>query len=204
MITALGSIAAQQSKGTDNTYADTLWLLNYAATHPNAKIRYTASNMILYIHSDAPYLSETQAYSRASGQYLLGDELPYMTTPPTNRPRLNGPIHSISQIMSNVMGSAAEAEIGAAYINGQESVLIRTLLCKLGHPQPATPIQGDNSTSYGFANDTIKQKRSKAIDMRFYWIRDRTSQGQFLIYWQPSITNLGKYHTKHHSPAHQQ
>ena len=57
MLTALGSIAAQQSKGTEKTYADTLWLLNYADTHPNAKIRYTASDMILYIHSDALYLS---------------------------------------------------------------------------------------------------------------------------------------------------
>ena len=58
MITALGSIAVQQSKGTEKTYTDTLWLLNYAATHLNAKIRYTASDMILHIHSDASYLSE--------------------------------------------------------------------------------------------------------------------------------------------------
>ena len=84
--------------------------------------------------------------------------------------------------MSNVMGSAAKAEIGAAYINGQEAVPIRALLRKLGHPQPATPIQVDNSTSDGLVNNTIKQKRSKAINMRFYWIRDRTSQGRFLIY----------------------
>ena len=40
--------------------------------------------------------------------------------------------------------------------------------------------------------------------MRFYWILYRTSQGQFLIYWQPSITILGDYHTNHHSPAHHQ
>ena len=100
--------------------------------------------------------------------------------------------------MSNVMGSAAKAEIGATYIKGQETVTILTLLRELGHPQPVTPIQIDNSTADGFANDTIKQKLSKAIDMRFYWIRDRTSQGQFLIYWQPGITNLGNYHTKHH------
>ena len=58
MLTALGSIAAQQSKVTEKTYSDTLWLLNDAVTHPNAKIRYTASNMILFIHSDASYLSE--------------------------------------------------------------------------------------------------------------------------------------------------
>ena len=44
MLTTLGSIAAQQSKVTEKTYADTLWLINYAATHPNAKIIYTATS----------------------------------------------------------------------------------------------------------------------------------------------------------------
>ena len=127
-----------------------------------------------------------------------------MATPPTTCPRLNRPIHSISQIMSNVMGSAAEANIRAAYINGQESVPILALLLELGHPQPAAPIQVNNSTAKGFANNTIKQKRSKAIDMRFYSIRDCTSQGRFLVYCQPDITNLGDYHTKHHSPANHQ
>ena len=127
-----------------------------------------------------------------------------MYKPPTTRPRLNSPIHSIYRIMSNGMGLAAKSGIGATYINGQEAIPIRTLLLELGHPQPATPIQANNSTADRFANYTIKQKRSKAIDMRFYWIRDRTSHGQFLIYWQPGITNLGDYHTKHHSLAHQQ
>ena len=109
MLTALGSISAQQSKGTEKTYADTLWLINYAATHPNAKIRYTASDMILYIHSNASYLSEPQARSHAGGHYLLSAKRLYMKTPPTNRPRLNSPIHSISQIIPNVMGSAAKS-----------------------------------------------------------------------------------------------
>ena len=99
MIAALGSIAVQQSKGTEKTYADTLWILNYSATHPKSKICYTASNMILYIHSDTSYLSEPLTRSRAGGHYFLGDDRPDMKTPPTNRPRLNGPIHSISRIM---------------------------------------------------------------------------------------------------------
>ena len=63
------------------------------------------------------------------------------------------------------MGSDAEAEIRAAYINSQEVVPIRTLLLEIGHPQPSTPIQVDNSTDDGFANETIQQKRSKAIHM---------------------------------------
>ena len=57
MLAALVSISEQQAKGTDKTYADTLWLLNYATTHPNATIRYTASDMVLHIHSNASYLS---------------------------------------------------------------------------------------------------------------------------------------------------
>ena len=102
------------------------------------------------------------------------------------------------------MGSAAETEIAAAYINGQEAVRIRTLIRELGYPQPTNPIQVDNSTADGFSNDTIRQTQSKAINMSFYWIHNQTSQGQFLIYWQPGITYLGKYQTKHCSLAHHQ
>ncbi len=100
------------------------------------------------------------------------------------------------------MGPAAEAKIGASYVNGQEAIPIRNTLEELGHPQPPTPMQVDNTTAVGFANGTIKQKGSKAIDMRFYWIQDRTRQGQFLIYWRPGADNLANYHTKHHSAAH--
>ena len=147
MITALGSIAAQQSKVAEKRYADTLLLLNYAPTHPNTTIRYTAISMILHIHINASFLSKPQARSCAGGNYFIGDMRPDMSKLPTTRLHLNGSIHSIFQIMSNVMGLAAEAEIGAAYINGQEAVPIRTLLLKLGNPQPATPFQFDNSTA---------------------------------------------------------
>ena len=95
MLTALGSISAQQSKGTEKTYAENLWLLNYAATQPNAKIRYTASDIILYIHSNSSYLSDPRAHSRAGGHYFLGYKRPDTTTPPANHPLLSGPIPSI-------------------------------------------------------------------------------------------------------------
>jgi cytochrome b involved in lipid metabolism len=38
--------------------------------------------------------------------------------------------------------------------------------------------------------------------MRFYWIRDRIKQGQFIIHWRAGKDNLADYFTKHHSPAH--
>ena len=181
MLVALGILSSEQSKATKKTYDTILWLLNYANSNPNATIWYTASDMILYVHSNALYLSAPRARSRAGGHYFLSNLSPDPTQPPKTRPRLNGPINTISKIMSNVMGSAAETEIGATYINGQEAVPICTLLRELGQPHLATPMQVDNSTEIGFANDTIKQKRSKSINMRFYWIRDRTTRGQFLV-----------------------
>jgi hypothetical protein len=72
----------------------------------------------------------------------------------------------------------------------------------MGHPQPATPIVTDNSTASGLANDTVKQKRPKAIDMRFYWIRDRVRQTQFQVRWVKGELNLADYYSKHHPPSH--
>ena len=49
----------------------------------------------------------------------------------------------------------------------------------------------------------MKQKRSKAIDVRFYWLKDRAQQqGQFYIYWDSGKNNFADYHTKHHPPAY--
>ncbi len=58
----------------------------------------------------------------------------------------------------------------------------------------------DNSVANGIVNGTMKQKRSKAIDMRFYWLKDRQSQNQFKI--ELGKNKLADYPTKHHSPAH--
>ena len=97
------------------------------------------------------------------------------------------------------MSSAAEAELGDLFLNAKEAVPIRTTLIEMNWPQPPTPIQVGNSTAVGIANQTIKQKIYKSMDMRFYWIIDRIKQGQFRVYWRPGITNLSDYPTKNHS-----
>jgi hypothetical protein len=99
--------------------------------------------------------------------------------------------------MREVLSSASEAELGALFHNGKEACPLRIALAKMGHPQPVTPLQTDNSTATGIANDTVKQKHSKAIDMRFYWIRDRVRQGHFHVYWAKGSRNKADYFTKH-------
>jgi hypothetical protein len=65
IITAISSLASQQATATEDTKAKLIQLLNYCATHPDATIRYRASDMILNIHSDAGYLNEPEARSIA-------------------------------------------------------------------------------------------------------------------------------------------
>ena len=58
MHVALGTLAAAQTQGTAQTLDAAMHLLNYAATHPDAAVRFHKSDMVLYIHSNASYLSE--------------------------------------------------------------------------------------------------------------------------------------------------
>jgi hypothetical protein len=191
----LNDIATEQTKATEKTQAATNQMLDYLATHPEATIRYHTSDMILNIHSDASYLSVSNAWSRLGGLFFLGNKSPKQET-------LNGYILNVAAVIKNVVASAAESEVGACFHNAQSGAPLRVTLNELGHTQPPTPLRTDNSTAYGIIRETIKQKRSKTMDMRYYWLTDRVRQKQFDVYWRPGRENLGDYHTKHHSEQH--
>jgi hypothetical protein len=57
--------------------------------------------------------------------------------------------------------------IGALYKNTKKATILHVTLEYMGYPQPATPVQTDNSTACGIANKNIKQQHSRAIDMHF-------------------------------------
>ena len=194
MLVALGSLASEQANPTQRTMEKCKQFLDYAATQEEAVITYRASDMILAIHSDASYLSEPKARSRAGGHFFLSEN--------TADPADNGAVHTVAKIIKAVMSSAAEAELGGLFYNAKTAVPIRTTLEELGHKQPPTPIQTDNSTACGVVNNEIQPKATKAMDMRFYWLKDREARNQFKIYWRKGKLNRGDYVTKHHSPIH--
>ena len=66
------------------------------------------------------------------------------------------------------MSSATEAELAALYIMAREAVYIRIILEELGHKQPPTPLQTDNSMAEGVVNGKVQPKRTKAMDMRLH------------------------------------
>ena len=123
ILMALSAIAAQQSAPTELTRDCVAQFLDYMATHPDAKICYRASDMVLNIHLDASYLSTPNARSRAGGYFFLGsipcDDLPII---------INGAIHITCTILKLVAASAAEAELGALFLNAQEAKVLRLIL----------------------------------------------------------------------------
>ena len=86
--------------------------LDYAAYQEEAVLTYRASEMILSIHSDASYLSESKARSRSGGNFFMaGNE----DIPPNN-----GAVLNVSQVIKSVMSLAAEVELGALLINEKQ------------------------------------------------------------------------------------
>ena len=150
--------------------------------------------MVLNVHSDASYLIEPKARSRAGGHF-------YMSSNSTHS-KDNGAVLNIAKIMKQILTSAAEAEIGALFLNSRQAIPARRLLEEMGHKQPPTPIQTDNTTAFGFVNKIMVPKATKSTDMRYWYMRDQSDQENFRYYWGKGKRNCADYWTKHFSAAH--
>ena len=85
--------------------------------------------MILNVHSDASYLSAGNGRSRAGGYLFMG------SLPCEGKPiHLNGNIAVTYNILKLVASSAAEAELGALFLNTKEAWIVWLTVAELGHP----------------------------------------------------------------------
>ena len=93
-------------------------LLDYLATYPDATILFRASVMIMNVHFDTSYLSEANARSRACGHFFMG------WIPKDGDPiRLNGAFFTMCAILRFIVASAAEAKLGALFLNCKEGMI---------------------------------------------------------------------------------
>ncbi len=165
LLTPISALSAQQAKLTQSTMKRVKQFFDYAATQEPAVTTYRASDMVLAIHSDAGYLNAEDARSRAGGHHFLSENV--------DNPSNKGAICNEASIIKSVMSSAAEAEIGVLYIDARKGVEMHNILKEMGHMQPPTPVQTDNSTAEGIVNLRVQPKCTKAMDMRFHWLHDR-------------------------------
>jgi hypothetical protein len=159
---ALSDIATRQATPTQSTKKQVNKFFDYVWTHPNAQIRYLASNMILNVYSDALYLSAPCAHSHTGGYFFFGS-LPIDGNPI----KLSGAIQITCTILKLATAPAAKAELGALFLNAQDAKVLHLTLDELEHPQSPTPIHINNTTTVGIVNNTIKRQHSRAMEMRY-------------------------------------
>jgi hypothetical protein len=199
VLMALSSIAIKQTKGMTNTMEKAKQLLDYLATNPNTTILYRASDMIMNVHSDASYLSEAGTCSRACGYFFMG-----WNAKDCNPIKLNGAFFTLCAILHFIVASAAEAKLGALFLNCKEGMIFPMTLEELGYPQPKTQIYWDNVTAIGIANNTVKRQHLQSMEMRYFWVCDKIAQDAYSVKWHPGQENLADYHNKHHLGPHHQ
>ena len=125
--------------------------------------------MVLSSHSDAVYLNVSRACSCAGAHIMLMEDVPV--------PSYNGPFLTVAQIIACVMSSAAEAELGGIYICAMEIASLCQSLVEMGWPQSRSPVQFDNSPTIGVTHQTVTPRKTKPLDIQFYWLRCHNSQG---------------------------
>jgi hypothetical protein len=119
-----------------------------------------------------------------------------MATKTTLRKKIGNIIEVLCKLPHEVVASIAEGEYCSQFITGQTAYWHRVINERMGYPQPPTVLYGDNTTAVGIATDSIKVKRSKAMDNRLHWIRDRTRLGEFVPLHIPTNLNSADYQTK--------
>ena len=150
MLMALSTIEMKQLAQMTTTPKNTSQLLDYAMTNNKVMIMYKASNMVLSVHSNASYLNKPQARSRAEGIFFMSSNATFLTN--------NGTIHNTAQVIKALMSSVVESELGALYTNAKFVAPIWLTLKEMGHPQPLTPVQKGNSTTFGVIINKIIPK----------------------------------------------
>ncbi len=114
----------------------------------------------------------------------------------------NGAVLIILQIIRAVLTSAAEAELGALFINAKTAVSMQCTLKEMVHLQMRTSIHTNNLTAHALLTNKLLPKALKAMDIRFHWLRCREAQDQYCLYWRPGTQNLVDHWTKHHPASH--
>ena len=72
----------------------------------------------------------------------------------------------------------------------------------MGHTQPPNTCGNGQNSGKQHHKSNKKKLKSRAIDSRFYWVRDIIGQNNFHIFWEEGKKNLADYVTKHHPIWH--
>jgi len=175
------AISDHQSQASERDRRACDRLLSYGHTHRNAVQRYYATDMIARASSDASHQSLDHSGSVVAS-YI------HLVNRDSDDTFVNSPTATICRRSRTVCSAASETEYASLYETGCALMPVRTILAALDFPQETTTIYTDNLIAKNICARLVRPKRSKAIDMRYHWIRDRVDDKYFDVVWLPSTS----------------
>lgn len=141
-----------------------------------------ASDISLEGYCDADYATDKETRRSRTGYLFL----------------VNGSlIDWRSQLLSTVATSTAEAEYMSLAECVKKALCLRTLLAELlGDEAKPVPIYCDNQPALHMAKDLNCVSRTKHIDVRHHFVRERGLRGEMVYVYCPSEDMLADYLTK--------
>ena len=123
-------------------------------------------------YTDADYAGEKDEYKSTTG-YIF-----YLA---------NGPISYKSKLQSITAQSTTEAEYIALANSAKEATYIKALITELGlYQQSNIPIYSDNNGAIQLANNPAYHERSKHINVRYHFIRQKLADNTISIHYIPT------------------
>ena len=102
-----------------------------------------------------------------------------------------------SRLQPTVALSSTEAEYMATCAAVQEVMCLRQFFADIGFDQKeATTIHQDNQACIALSSNPIYQKRTKHIDIRYHYIREKVEDGEVVLVHVPSERQLADLLTK--------
>ena len=159
-------------------------VLRYLKGTVNNQLFYSKSSSDLFLtgYSDSDWASSTEDRRSTSGYaFMLNPEGP--------------PISWRSQKQATVALSSCEAEYMALASTIQEALFLYMLLGSF-LDQKSVKVFGDNQGSLSLASKRVTEKRSKHIDIRYHFIREKVMEGFIVLEHVPSEDNIADLMTK--------
>ncbi len=165
-------------------------LLDYAATHPNAGIRYLASDMILVVHTNTMLTVKHQRTSTSPTKATKNSTTVQFWNL-TASSNMSCPWHLSQNRQLSITAARLQYPSKLHLMKwGTNNIWRPSWLTTLRHKVlPLAP---------------WPPKASKSMDQWFHWLKCCSAQWQFLYLWCCGVLNRASYTSKYHAPKHHQ
>jgi hypothetical protein len=177
-VTKMAQFAANPS---EEHFNKALYICKYLAGTKDYKLQYGLKQHGLYGYADADWASDPGSRRSTTGYLVL----------------LSGSAISWnSRAQKTIALSSTEAEYMSLSDTCRQLVWMRSFFKELGMPISAIPLCGDNQGAIFNASNPVQEKRTKHIDIRFHYIREKVSEGQVTLHFVPTDQNPADMFTK--------